>query len=291
MIPENLASSILTASITGAGLVIAFYALIAHMSDRMFENRFELLDEKNREVEQIVGNVESFNRENLKLTTKRLEELGQEIDSMRTFPRYLGSVVAIDFGIFLFAAILSLTWLWSSPESRAQMNDWMILLIFLISVGLFAFVGIYGITDVMSTMKYHFTKLSKKKEKVKEEIRKGPEEARTAFKLVQDTLTRLSLSFEATPLIKTDGTALIPDFVVPSAKNPKYLIEVLTWPNSSIVYTLSVAYQRLKSQTFAKTILVSDFSDRLSILDLAKSYWDFVVDIKNLNILKEIIEK
>jgi hypothetical protein len=291
MIPENLALSVLTASITGAGLVIAFYALIAHMSDEMFENRFEQLEEKNREVEQIVGNRESFNREKLKLTTKRLEELSQEIDSIRTFPRYLGHAVAIDFAIFLFTAFLSLFWLWSSPESRVNMNDWMIPLLFLISVGLFAFVGYLGITDVMGTMKYDFVKLSKKKEKVKEDIKKGPEEARLAVKLVQDTLTRLGFSFQKTPLIKTDGTALIPDFVVPSAKNPKYLVEVLTWPNSSMIYHLSVAYQKLKSQTSAKTILVSDFGDRLSLLDLAKSYWDFVVDIKNLDILKEIVEK
>jgi hypothetical protein len=298
MIPETLVSSILTASVTGAGLVIAFYALIAHMSDKIFERRFELLDEKNKEVEQIVSSGEGFKDENLKTTIDRLEErkraleeLSQEIDSIKTFPRYLGPIVAINFGVFLLTALFSLIWLFSSPENRANINDWVIPLLFSVSVGLFAIVGISGIGDAMGTMKDQFEKARKKKEKVKEKIRRGPAEAQAHVELVEEALVKIGVAFQQSPLIKINGTALVPDFVVPSAKNPRYLIEVVIWPNADLIYRLSVAYQKLKSQTLAKTILISDFGDRLTLLDIARAYWDFVVDLQSLDKLKGIVEK
>lgn len=290
MIAENLAASILTASVTGAGLVIAFYALLAHMSDRIFESRFEMLDEKNREAERILEGGLGKD-ENLRAKADRLKELGEEIDSIKTFPRYLGPVVAIDFGLFLFTAMLSLNWLFSSVESRARMNDWMIPLLFFLSIALFLSVGIYGITDVMGTMKYQFEKIRKKKEKVKEEIRKGPAEANARIRLVEEALTKIGVDFQRTPMIKKDGTILVPDFAVPSGKNPKFLIEVVTRPNADLIYSLSAAYQSVKVQQSAKTLIISDFGSRLTLLDVARTYWDHVIDLQNLDKLKEILER
>ena len=291
MILETLVTSILKASVTGAGLVIAFYALIAHMADKIFERKHELLEEKRIEIEQVwVSRVRGrgeLDDENLKSTTRRLDELFQEIGSIKTFPTYLGPLVIIDFVFFLVTTLLSLQWLVLSPEIRANFADSVIPLFFLVSVVLFLIVGVWGIGDVMIVMKDRFRRLMKQKE----EIRKGAEEVGTHIKLVEETLTRVGVRFQKSPLIKTNGTALIPDFAIPSAKNPRYLIEFLTWPRSRLIYRLSIAYQKVKSQTSARTILISDFGDRLSLMDLAKAYWDFVVDLQNLNQLKGILEE
>ena len=60
MLSESLAASIMTASITGAGLVIAFYALIARMSDRIFENRFNNLVDLRKELKEITNKSDAF---------------------------------------------------------------------------------------------------------------------------------------------------------------------------------------------------------------------------------------
>jgi hypothetical protein len=290
MISESLASAVLAASISGAGLVIAFYALIAHMSDKIFEIRFESLDRKNKEVEHIANDPDSFKGENLRPTTGRLTELSQEIDSIKTFPRYLGPVVAINFCSFLLTAFLSVNWLSSSLENRATINDWTIPLPFLFSVGLFGVVGVLGIIDAMSAMKDRFEKLSEKKEEVKEEIKNAPMESECVLQ-VEKALNKIGVGFHKEPLIKVDGTALFPDFVVPSAKKPEYLIEVLLRPNADSIYRISKKYDKFKSEKSVKTILISDFRNRLSNLDMAKAYWDFVVDVQNLDELKDIFGK
>ena len=41
MLTDEVVTAIMTSSITGAGLVIAFYALIARMSDRIFSNKLD----------------------------------------------------------------------------------------------------------------------------------------------------------------------------------------------------------------------------------------------------------
>jgi hypothetical protein len=105
MVSETVIAAIMAASVTGAGLVIAFYALIARMSDRIFSNRLNLLNEPREEIKEITGNLESFNEENLDKTTKRLEELGKQINSMKTYPRYLGPGVLLDFTFFIFTTI------------------------------------------------------------------------------------------------------------------------------------------------------------------------------------------
>lgn len=290
MISETLTSVILSASITGAGLVIAFYALIARLSDRIFEKRFELLGEKNIEIEQIRRDPDAFLEENLKKTTKRLNELSQETDSMRVFPRYLGSIAAFSFVGFIVAACLSLDWLFSSVEARAAMNDWLTPLVFFVSIVLFGIVGVLGIFDVLGTMKDQFEKLKAKKAEVKGEIKNAPTEARW-FELVEEILGTAGVEFQRAPIIKTNGKLLVPDLVIPSLKTPRFLIEIMLRPDADSIYRVSDQYQRFKQRSSAKTILIADFSEKMLTLEVAKVYWDFVIDIRDLEKLKEIVRK
>ena len=101
MLADNIIIAIMAASVTGAGLVIAFYALLARMSEKIFSTRFEQLDERRAQVEQITSNPDSFSEKNLKKTTAKLKELEGQIHSMKAFPQYLGIGVIISFSLFI----------------------------------------------------------------------------------------------------------------------------------------------------------------------------------------------
>ena len=62
MLSESFVTSIMTASITGAGLVIAFYALSARMPDRIFEKRFSDLRNLREDINQILNTPDAFKK-------------------------------------------------------------------------------------------------------------------------------------------------------------------------------------------------------------------------------------
>lgn len=284
----------LTTSITGAGLVIAFYALIARMSDSIFSCRFELFEEKTQEIERIRSNPASFKEGNLQKTSSRLKELGKDIDSIKTFPRYLGIGVGINFVLFIATSLICANWLYmyTQPNNPTQ-NDWIIVVLFMFTVGFFGIVGAAGITDVRDTMKIQFKNLAKKKKEIKEEIKYAPKEAETVA-YIESCLAALKLDFKSNVTVKVDGKLLRPDIIIPSERNPKYLIEVLGRPSSDLLFRLSTNYEQFKAKTDAKTIVIADFEGRLPLIDLAKAYWDFVIDMGNeedMDKLKKILTK
>ena len=288
MLSPTLVSSMMTASVTGAGLIIAFYALIARMSDSMFSCRFELLESKNQEVEQIRANPASFKGDNLEKTSSRLKELSKEIDSMKTFPRYLGIGVGFNFALFIASALFCANWLrlYTEPNNPTQ-NDWVLVALFMINVGFFGIVGGIGIADVRDTMKIQFKNLAKKKTEIKEEIMYAPKEAESVA-FIESNLAALGIDFESNPTIKVDGKFFRPDVIIPSVRNPKYLIEVLARPNADLIYKLSLNYEQFKADTGVKTILIADFKGSLSLMDITKAYWDFAIDIKDPQEMQEL---
>jgi len=287
MVSETVITAVMTSSVTGAGLVIAFYALIARMSDRIFANRLEQLEKRRREIKEITSKPESFQEKALEKTTKRLEDLRKEINSMKTFPRYLGPGVLLDFFFFVMAALLSLFWLANTPEKRAPMGDTVALIVFFISLFTFFVVGVYGIIDVLTTMTADFSKLQEKKEDIKAELKEARKEAKIGGQVAQ-FLNKTGIAFERDVMIKTNGDRAFADFRVCS-KNIEYIIEVLTKPTSQNVYKTSEKYEMYKVLAPAKTILISDFSDNMPAQEAATTYWDFVVDVNNLDELRQII--
>jgi hypothetical protein len=282
----------MVSSVTGAGLVIAFYALISRMSDKIFTNKFKQLEERRREIRRISSDPNNFKEENLKKTTKRLSELGKKIDSIKTFPKYLVLGVVFDFFLFLYTSISSWVWLLQSAENRANdiVMEPSILFCFSLSLALFLMVGFLGIFDVGSTMWSEFEKLKEEKEEIKGEIVGARLEAQIVDQILI-ALDKVDIDFERDIDFKTDGQLLRADFIVPSRKTPKYLIEVLTDPTQDKVYKIAEKYDKFKVQTSVKTILVSNFENQQITLRTAKAYWDYVVDIKQLEDLEKIIKK
>lgn len=291
MLSPTLVSAMMTASVTGAGLVIAFYALIARMSDSIFSCRFELLEKKNLEVEQIRSNPSSFKDETLEETSSRLKELSKEIDSIKTFPRYLAIGVGVSFGLFLTNALFCVNWLrlYSEPYNPTQ-NDWILVVLFIFAIGLFGIVGGLGLADVRETMKIQFKNLAKKKTEIKEGIMHAPREAET-IAYIKSRLTNFKIDFESNVLIKVSGNLLRPDIMIPSGRNPEYLIEVMAKPNLDMIYRRSTGYEPFKEETGVKTILITDFMGHAPRIDVAKAYWDFVIDIGDKDDMAEKLKK
>jgi len=170
---ETLVAAIMTASVTGAGLVIAFYAFVASMSDKIFQRRVEKLQEKRDEIKKIREDSDNFNSANLKQTSEKLKTLSEAINEVNNFPSYLGYLVLADFILFSMSAILAFSWLSNEAEIRPY-TTWMILFFFFsASIVVFIFVGLAGIVEVYGTIKDRFEKLKKDKEDAQKDAQKS----------------------------------------------------------------------------------------------------------------------
>jgi flagellar biosynthesis protein FlhB len=283
MLSDNVATAIMTASITGAGLVIAFYALLARMSDKMFAIRFEQLDERRREIKQISSNPDSFNEKNLKKTTSRLDDLEKEVHSMKSFPKYLGLGVILSFMLFLFTSIISFIYVTGNHFAG---NDSPVMALFIVSIILFFGVGFYSIFDVNAAISGNFQKLKKQKEEIKQEITNAPEEVGIASK-IESLLRDMKVQFDRAVTVKAQGVILMPDFVIPSAICPKYMIDVLIKPTHGLIDNFAREYRRL-GETNIKTILVGEFNDE-KVRILAEAHWDYVISPESIEKLRTLL--
>jgi ABC-type multidrug transport system fused ATPase/permease subunit len=170
----------MTASVTGAGLVIAFYALLANMSDRIFERRIQRLEEKRQEFKNTVQDTQNLNISNLESTrahARRLTSLTDEIEERGSFPSFLGPLVGFDFILFIITAFLAFYWLGIYEVDRTVPLGNLVIFVFIGSLASLGISGVFGITEVYQTIRYRFEELKKQKEHAKEEIReavKGP---------------------------------------------------------------------------------------------------------------------
>jgi len=100
MLTETMVLVILQVSITGAGLIMAIYALITPVARSMFTERVELRKKKKEEFDKIKKKISS-NSQNSDF--KRLETLASEIKKIKTFPKYLGFGVSLVFSSCMHA--------------------------------------------------------------------------------------------------------------------------------------------------------------------------------------------
>lgn len=289
LLTPTLVSAMLTSSITGAGLVIAFYGLIANMSDKMFSTRRAQIKENRKEIDQIRSNPRSFEDSELSKTTQKLNDLSKKVNSVNKFPRYIEIGVGTDFILFIISALFCTQWLnlYSQPNNPT-INDWLLVIWFMVTIALFAVVGILGISDVRSTLKYQFSKLAEEKTEIKQEIANAPREIEL-IRRIELFLKTSGISYHKEAMIKHDSRMRI-DMVVPSIQNPRYLIEVKANPISDLVYIAGRKYESLAKELNAKTILICNFAGKEEVKKTAEAYWDFVIDIDNLSQLRDILQ-
>lgn len=162
MMTETLASTILQASITGAGLIIAIYALITPIARRIFEERVELHRKKKKQFDKI---KEKINEESSDKDFKRLKTLAAEIKGIKIFPRYLGVGVIMVFSFYIITALYAVGWL-MSPSLEEFGWDYTLVTLFIFSTFGFLGVGYSAIIDVYRAMRMEYEQLKKEKEEV-----------------------------------------------------------------------------------------------------------------------------
>jgi len=149
MMTETLASTILTASITGAGLILAIYALITPIARGIFEDRVKLLRKKRKQFDEMKAKISS---ESSDKEFKQFKTLSTEIKGMKIFPRYLGFGVLAVFSLYIITAFSAVGWL-MNPSLDDFSRDFTLVMFFFVSTFGFLFVGSYAITDVLERRK------------------------------------------------------------------------------------------------------------------------------------------
>jgi len=108
---------------------------------------------------------------------------------------------------------------------------------------------------------------------------------------VETALKKFKIPYAKNARLKTNGMLTSVDFMVPSSKNPQYAIEIKARLRASFIYDLSLRFKEIKNVTPLKTILISNFREAsLDTMQIARTYWDFIVDFEDLDKLGEIIK-
>lgn len=158
MISETFASAILTASVTGSGLLIAIFALIQPVWSRIMDNRKKLLEEKVKEFEAIKGKMEMEDDNSV----RQLNRINREIKKIKTMPKYLWLLFPIAFAFFVLDTGVTVMWFLGI---RGWIIEGSVVGFLIISMSCFLVVGASAVNDVFSSMYDEFEEVTTSKKK------------------------------------------------------------------------------------------------------------------------------
>jgi hypothetical protein len=160
MLDGNLVSALLQASVTGAGLILAIYALVTPILEKIIKVRKELIAEKKQKFDELAEKVKN---ESSDANLRELNNAYKELKELRSFPKFLSYGVALIFMFYLFASIFAFQWLLqSAPPS--PVTEVSLLISFGSATGGFFIVGLFTIIEVARTIKVQWKELEKDRE-------------------------------------------------------------------------------------------------------------------------------
>jgi uncharacterized membrane protein len=160
MLSETVVSALLEASVTGAGLVLAVYALVTPISGKIFRERA-------RRLKRLLG---EFEEEKNKITPdrdlKRLKELQKQTKQLRVFPSYWGIGMLLTFILFMVSLLFSYVWL-TNTDTIARANfELSIVVTFELAWIALLVIGISTIVEIYLTMRKEFEEIKETKRKL-----------------------------------------------------------------------------------------------------------------------------
>jgi len=163
MLNENLVLTLLQASITGAGLVLAVYALIIPLTRKFFSYRIETMYTEIEKVRSKVGkgDFSETDTSSRDFSTIDLDALRKNIDRIeeeREIPRYLSWGAGVIFLGYMASTLMGYGWL---VDWEKQTVEFWLPIAFVGSTILFLLMGLYAIKDISQTMKKEFEELKK----------------------------------------------------------------------------------------------------------------------------------
>jgi hypothetical protein len=168
------------ASMAGAGLILAIYALIVPMAQRIFKESVEDLNSKITEFEKLKNKITPESDDN---ELKQLKNLIREIKDLRKFPSYLG--IGVVFTFFLFAISIYFDTLWIiTPSPHSTGFDFLVVLLFITATSIFLVVGVGAISRIYKSIKKEFDEITKKQKELKlDDFGKGTDSVATTAEL------------------------------------------------------------------------------------------------------------
>ena len=157
MLSETAVLSLLQASITGAGLVLAIYALIVPLTGKLFEYKAGFLRNSIKEFKQIASAVKAESTDEL---LDHLKKKAEEIKERKRFPEYLSWGVGITFSTYIINVFMCLGYLVGYNREGSDALPMM----FGLSTFIFLVIGLYSIRDIYRLMQREFEETKAKLE-------------------------------------------------------------------------------------------------------------------------------
>ena len=162
MFTEAFVSILLEASLTGAGLILAIYALITPILDKIIKVRKELVAEKKEQFDSFAEKVKT---ERSDANMNQLNKLNDALKNLIPFPKFFGVGVLFVFMLYIFVSFFAFEWFMQPIVSKSVVTEDAMAISFLVATCGFLFVGLYTISEVARTMKHQWKELEEEKEK------------------------------------------------------------------------------------------------------------------------------
>lgn len=155
MLSQDVVLVFLQASITGAGLILAIYALIIPISNRVFEsNILDFLEalKYSKKIDNFLNNKPD------KKSAEKAKSFAINFVQSWTFPTYLRFGVGATFFGYTITTLVSIAWVvdWQKP-----IVDSILVPSFIVSTLIFLFVGLISIKDIHKIMRQDFNDMIK----------------------------------------------------------------------------------------------------------------------------------
>ena len=161
MLDESVVIGLMEASMVGAGLILAMYALIVPIARRIFETMVTDYNCKVKEFEELKNKISTDSKTE---ELKKLKSLIKEMKDLRGFPDYLGKFAVFTFIVYIAQIIIDLVWLVSiSPSAALGFSSWVL---FAVATVFFFLVGGSAIGTIYSIMKKEFDEITKKQKEL-----------------------------------------------------------------------------------------------------------------------------
>lgn len=154
MLEIEIVTSLLQASITGAGLILAVYGIIIPIFSKIVSYRVTSLTNLIKQIRDKPASEFLFKEESIGEAKESLDY----IDEIRKLPTYFNKVVIFSFLGYITTSLLCLLWL--LEIYKVNIDSW-ISWVFGISTVLFGYVGYKTIKDLIGLVKIKHDNLLK----------------------------------------------------------------------------------------------------------------------------------
>jgi hypothetical protein len=268
-----------------------------------YEERFDefrrttrqgFLEELEDSVKKLKKSKEEFSPE----FTETLEPLFAEWGEVKTNENKLDSLLnrrKYYFSGWMLSTALSLFSIQYSELMVANTNLTLgqVTMLFFGLMLLLSILYVYEQFDLDQKLSKFRSTATSEKLRIVETTRESVVKGRLMEQNVEKYLTQLNVPFQKETGIRLSADYYLrPDFVIPSSADPKYIIEVkrsLSFANLKNVVIMG--FNIKTSLTNCKSILISDLREsQANIADLIGDNWNFIIDIEDLEKLRDIIK-